>query len=133
MLVFIQSFFLFRTKLQQCQVQTLSIFDRPMSALTNHVLIFALESTELEHTEPLLFFGNQKGRARRTLKRLYENSTKEVHLLLVIFRMCRRTSAKIELQNRASHFKGPYLNLLFSTMTTTYLLDRCKIHLMKTF
>ena len=84
-----------------------SRFNHTLSTLTNQELISAMNSDHEENTESLLFFGNEKGRARRTLKRVYQRHVNEVNLLVVLLRMCRRTSARIELQKRAALLNLP--------------------------
>lgn len=66
-----------------------------VSLLTNKEHIYALVATELEHTKSIIYFGNEKGRAKRTLKTVYQNTTEGVHLLVVLLRVCRRTAARM--------------------------------------
>lgn len=47
-----------------------------------------MEPTVLEQTESIIYLENEKLRARRTLKRVYQKTKNEVHLLVVLLRMC---------------------------------------------
>lgn len=73
-----------------------------LSLLTNREFISAIHSSKSENTEWLLFFGDEKVPARKTLKAVYQKSTKEVHLLLVLLRFYRRTAARIDFTNNSS-------------------------------
>ncbi len=77
-------------------------FNLDIPNMTNKQLTNIIDSNDKEHTEELLFFGNQKGMARRRMKRVYKKNRTEVHLLVVLCRMARRTQAGLELIHRAS-------------------------------
>lgn len=51
----------------------------------------------------MLFFGNEKGRARHFLKLNYDVNSSEVSLLLVLMRMTKRTECKLEITHRARY------------------------------